>query len=129
MTRYHLLDADTDPEGVADRVGRQLASAPVDVAFVSIGENGHLAFNDPPADFATERPSLIVQLDDACRRQQVADRRKAEAVRACFEGDISPMVPASILRSHDNTTAFLDRDSAALLKSSTRGDILTADTA
>jgi glucosamine-6-phosphate deaminase len=43
------------------------------VAFVGIGENGHLAFNDPPADFNTEEPYLIVNLDDACRRQQLGE--------------------------------------------------------
>jgi glucosamine-6-phosphate deaminase len=42
----------------------------VDIALVGIGENGHLAFNDPPADFETEVPYIVVQLDEACRRQQ-----------------------------------------------------------
>ena len=55
MTRYHLLDGERDPSRVAEDVGRELARAPIDVAFVGIGENGHLAFNDPPADFATTR--------------------------------------------------------------------------
>jgi glucosamine-6-phosphate deaminase len=54
-------------------VGHQIASAPIDVAFVGIGENGHLAFNDPPADFDTREPYLVVDLDDACRRQQVGE--------------------------------------------------------
>src|SRR5436309_14842158 len=73
ITRYHLLDGESDPASVAREVGAKLASAPVDVAFVGIGENGHLAFNDPPADFDTEEPYLIVNLDDACRRQQVGE--------------------------------------------------------
>lgn len=73
MTRYHLLDAAQDAAAVAERVGRELASAAADVAFVGIGENGHLAFNDPPADFATDAPYLIVTLDEACRRQQVGE--------------------------------------------------------
>ena len=161
LTRYHFLDADVDADDVAERVGRELARAPVDVAFVGIGENGHLAFNDPPADFETERPYLIVALDDMCRRQQVGegwfasiadvparavsmsvrqilksreiicvvpDARKAEAVRACFDGEVSPMAPASILRTHENTSVYLDSDSAALLPPSTRGNILTDDT-
>jgi len=160
IVRYHLLDVERDANGVAERVGRELARAPIDIAFVGIGENGHLAFNDPPADFETERPYVIVALDDACRRQQVGegwfasiadvpshavsmsvhqilasreiiavvpDARKAEAVRACFEGDISPMAPASILRRHANTVVYLDRDSAALLAPSIRGDILADD--
>jgi len=73
ITRHHFLDGDKNPVEVAERVGKELASAPVDIAFVGIGENGHLAFNDPPADFETEQPYLIVKLDDACRRQQVGE--------------------------------------------------------
>jgi glucosamine-6-phosphate deaminase len=73
LTRYHLLDGEHDAARMADEVGRAISSAPVDVAFVGIGENGHLAFNDPPADFATEQPYLIVTLDEACRRQQVGE--------------------------------------------------------
>src|SRR5215208_8023993 len=70
---YHLLDAETDPQAVAERVGGELARQPVDVAFVGIGENGHLAFNDPPADFDSTSPYLVVTLDEACRRQQVGE--------------------------------------------------------
>ena len=73
IRQYHLLDAERDPLEVAARVGGELAKAPVDVAFVGIGENGHLAFNDPPADFETETPYLVVTLDEACRRQQVGE--------------------------------------------------------
>jgi glucosamine-6-phosphate deaminase len=160
LGRYHLLDGEKDAQGVADEVGRALASAPVDVAFVGIGENGHLAFNDPPADFQTERPYLVVTLDEACRRQQVGegwfksvaevpaqaismsvrqilksreiicvvpDARKAVAVKSSLEGDISPMAPASILRTHGNTTVYLDRDSAAQLQPAARGEILRTD--
>jgi glucosamine-6-phosphate deaminase len=148
IAKYHLLDGDADPAEVVRRVGRELTSAPIDVAFVGIGENGHLAFNDPPADFQTEEPYLVVDLDEACRQQQVGeawfsdisqvpkqalsmsvrqilkakeilavvpDSRKAQAVKACFEGEISPMAPASILRTHSNATVYLDRNSAALL--------------
>ena len=162
IARYHLLDGEHDAARVADEVGRELAKAPVDVAFVGIGENGHLAFNDPPADFETERPYVIVTLDEACRRQQVGegwfaslsevpsqaismsvrqilksreiicvvpDARKAAAVKACLEGDVSPMMPASILRTHAGTTVYLDRDSAAQLQPATRGEILQSDAA
>ena len=137
---------------VARRVGEAISAAPVDVAFVGIGENGHLAFNDPPADFEAEEPYLVVRLDEACRRQQVGegwfggisdvprqaismsvrqilkskeiicvvpDARKASAVKMCFEGEISPMAPASILRTHPTTTVFLDRESAKLLSPTT----------
>jgi glucosamine-6-phosphate deaminase len=154
IRRYHLLDAETDAHGTADRVGRALAAAPVDLAFVGIGENGHLAFNDPPADFETARPYLVVTLDEACRRQQVGegwfasigdvpaqaismsvrqilsaaeivavvpDLRKAEAVRSCVEGPVSPLAPASILRTHARTTLYLDAESASLLRPESRG--------
>ncbi|MGA9508432.1 MAG: glucosamine-6-phosphate deaminase [Candidatus Sulfotelmatobacter sp.] len=74
IANYHLLEGDAiDPLGVVTRVGKQLASLPVDIAFLGIGENGHIAFNDPPADFQTEEPYIIVNLDEACRQQQVGE--------------------------------------------------------
>ena len=57
----------------AGAVSQAIAARPIDVAFVGIGENGHLAFNDPPADFTTEAAYLVVELDEACRRQQVGE--------------------------------------------------------
>jgi len=162
IVRYHLLDGERDAARVAEDVGRAIAEQPIDVAFVGIGENGHLAFNDPPADFETARPYLIVTLDEACRRQQVGegwfasaaevpsqaismsvrqilksreiicvvpDARKAGAVKACLDGAVSPSAPASILRTHANTTVYLDRESAALLDPASRGEILQSDTA
>ena len=152
MVHYHLLNGDEDPAEVIRRTGEALQSEPIDVAFVGIGENGHLAFNDPPADFETEEPYIIVTLDEPCRRQQlgegwfdsladvprraismsvrqilktkqilciVPDARKANAVKACFDGEISPLAPASILRTHPNTTVYLDKNSAALLQPAT----------
>ncbi len=148
ITRFHMLDGDKDPRDVCRQVGREIQSAPIDCAFVGIGENGHLAFNDPPADFETTEPYLVVDLDEACRRQQVGegwfptfedvpskaisisinqilasrdivcvvpDLRKAEAVRNCLAGPVSPMAPASILQTHPNTTVYLDTASASLL--------------
>ena len=71
---FHFLAGDAaDPAAECRRVGAFLARAPIDVAFVGIGENGHLAFNDPPADFETEEPYLVVELDEACRRQQLGE--------------------------------------------------------
>jgi glucosamine-6-phosphate deaminase len=152
VTQYHLLDGNDDLQKVLRQVAEALSSALIDVAFVGIGENGHLAFNDPPADFQAEAPYLLVNLDEACRRQQVGegwfadisevprqaismsvrqilkaneiicvvpDARKAKAVKICVEGEISPMAPASILRTHPATTVYLDRESASLLSSAT----------
>lgn len=73
LQNYHLLDGEANPQEVCARLGALIAAAPIDVAFVGIGENGHLAFNDPPADFETEEPYLIVNLDEACRRQQLGE--------------------------------------------------------
>lgn len=53
--------------------GESLSARTVDVAFVGIGENAHLAFNDPPANFETRTPYLVVDLDEACRRQQLGE--------------------------------------------------------
>ncbi len=55
------------------RVGQLITQQKVDVAFVGIGENGHLAFNDPPANFEIDEPYIVVNLDDACRQQQVGE--------------------------------------------------------
>lgn len=148
ITQHHLLNGELDPKAVANQVGSELQSRPVDLAFAGIGENAHLAFNDPPADFKIMEPYLIVELDQACRQQQVnegwfadlsdvpkraismsirqilsareiiavvPDARKAQAVKACLEGEVSPLAPASILREHPNATIYLDKDSAALL--------------
>jgi glucosamine-6-phosphate deaminase len=149
IRRYHLLAGDAaDPAAVAREIGKQIALAPIDIAFLGIGENGHIAFNDPPADFETEEPYIVVTLDESCRQQQVGeawfanisqvpkqalsmsakqilkakeilavvpDKRKANAVKACFEREISPMAPASILRRHPNATIYLDTQSASML--------------
>ena len=73
IVKYHLLDGARDPHQVASEGGQAIASAPIDLAFCGIGENAHLAFNDPPADFETDEPYLVVNLDEACRRQQVGE--------------------------------------------------------
>src|SRR5438876_10169631 len=73
ISKYHFLEGDGDVPKAVRKVAAELIRAPIDVAFIGIGENGHLAFNDPPADFQTEEPFLIVDLDEACRRQQVGE--------------------------------------------------------
>ncbi len=73
LRTFHFLDGEGDPRAECKRVAEIIRRHPIDVAFVGIGENGHLAFNDPPADFDTEEPYLVVQLDDACRRQQLGE--------------------------------------------------------
>jgi len=62
-----------DPKKECHKLGTIIAAHPIDAAMVGIGENGHLAFNDPPADFKTEQPYIIVELDERCRRQQLGE--------------------------------------------------------
>lgn len=72
--KFHFLEGDSnDIAAVICEVGKQVSSAPIDVAFIGIGENAHIAFNDPPADFETEEPYVVVTLDRACRRQQLGE--------------------------------------------------------
>lgn len=73
LKAFHYVNGEDDPQAECRRLGAIIRENPIDVAFVGIGENGHLAFNDPPADFATEEPYLAVNLDDACRRQQLGE--------------------------------------------------------
>jgi len=70
----HWVPGDAaDLQGAVKQLNRRIAVETVDAAFVGIGENGHLAFNDPPADFETEQPYIVVELDEACRRQQLGE--------------------------------------------------------
>lgn len=139
----------SDPDAECVRYAALLTEAPIDLVCMGIGENGHIAFNDPPvADFRDPLAVKVVELDDACRRQQVNDgcfpdldsvphraisltcptlmsarhlvcsvpgERKAEAVRATLTGPVSTACPASILRTHDSATLYLDNDSASLI--------------
>jgi glucosamine-6-phosphate deaminase len=73
LQAFHFLNGEGNSQAECNRVAEIIRRHPIDVAFVGIGENGHLAFNDPPADFETEEPYLVVQLDDACRRQQLGE--------------------------------------------------------
>ena len=59
ITKLHLLNGEADTKTVIRETNAAISSAPIDVSFVGIGENGHLAFNDPPADFETEEPYII----------------------------------------------------------------------
>lgn len=70
---FYFLNGEGDAQEECYRVGGILEQHPIDVAFVGIGENGHLAFNDPPADFDTDEPYSCVKLDQACRQQQASE--------------------------------------------------------
>jgi glucosamine-6-phosphate deaminase len=149
IKEFHYIDGDGEIAAELARQNDLLANTQIDVAFLGIGVNGRLAFNDPPADFDIEKPYIEVSLDEDCRKQQLSEgwfqriqdvprkaismsisqimksqaifctapeRRKAEAVKACVEGPVSPLAPASILQKHEEATIYLDPDSAELLQ-------------
>ena len=70
---FNYVNGDNEPYEECARLGKLISKHPIDVAFVGIGENSHLAFNDPPADFETEESYLVVTLNEACRRQQMGE--------------------------------------------------------
>ncbi|PIE34290.1 glucosamine-6-phosphate deaminase [candidate division KSB3 bacterium] len=71
---FHFVEGDRpDPVEECRRLGDIIEAHPIDAAFIGIGENGHLAFNDPPADFEIENPYIVVDLDEACRKQQLGE--------------------------------------------------------
>ena len=148
LRAFHYVDAEKDPQATCKRLGERIKQHPIDVAFIGIGENGHIAFNDPPADFKTEEAYLVVNLDEACRKQQmgegwfptlndvpkqaismsprqimkskaiictVPDERKATAVKNTLDRDVTPDVPATILKEHANCTLYLDEPAASKL--------------
>lgn len=73
LRAFHFINGAGDCRAECERLGELIARHPIDAAFVGIGENGHLAFNDPPADFEAEQPYIVVDLDEACRRQQLGE--------------------------------------------------------
>jgi glucosamine-6-phosphate deaminase len=70
---FNPVDGESDPQAETQRLNALIAGRRIDVCFAGIGENCHLAFNDPPADFETTEPYIVVTLDEACRRQQFGE--------------------------------------------------------
>lgn len=122
IVNFHFIDGDAaDPSAIVREVARQLASAPIDVAFLGIGENGHIAFNDPPADFATEDPYIIVNLDEACRRQQVGEGWFADISEVPTRA-IS-MSPRQILKARELIVCVPDKRKANAVKMCVEAEI------
>ena len=146
LKEFFYIDGEVDPAVEIQRLNDLIQDRQIDVAFVGIGENAHLAFNDPPADFETEEPFIEVELDIDCRQQQfnegwfpsvetvpqkaismsvkqilksnsiictVPGERKVEAVKRTLENDPTPMIPATILKSHKSVFLYLDQASSA----------------
>jgi glucosamine-6-phosphate deaminase len=120
--QVNLLDGDgPDPLAECRRYASLLAEAPIDVACIGIGENGHLAFNDPPADFNTRELVNIVQLDEACRRQQVGEGHFATVADVPTQA-LSLSIPA-ILAARTISCAVPDQRKAQAVSCSLDGPI------
>lgn len=146
--KYHLIDGTRDTDETIAELTALLDESPVDVGLIGIGENGHIAFNDPPADFEDKRAYKVVTLDERCLQQQVGEgwfaskeeaykqaismtcdrimqcksiisvvpyKVKAEAIYNTLTNEVTNMVPATLLKTHPDTTIYCDPDSAALL--------------
>lgn len=122
IVEYHFIEGDAaDLSAAIRKVSVQLRSAPIDLAFVGIGENGHIAFNDPPADFETHDPYIIVNLDEPCRRQQVGE--------GWFSGipevptRAISMSPQQIVKAREIIAVVPDARKAAAVRLCLEGDV------
>ena len=146
--KAHLINGSANPEETIAELTALLNERPIDVGLIGIGENGHIAFNDPPADFNDTRTYKVVTLDDRCLQQQIGEgwfknveetykqaismtapqimkskviisvvpyKVKAEAIYNTLTKDLTPMVPATLLKEHADCTVYVDADSASLL--------------
>ena len=122
LNAFHYVNGDApDPQAECARVGALLSAHPIDVALVGIGENGHLAFNDPPADFETDEPYIIVNLDEACRRQQMGEGwfpTLDDVPRQAISMSIR-----QIMKSRSIIAAIPDTRKAAAVKAALEGEI------
>lgn len=148
--KVHLINGKNDPEDTIKELTELLSEAPIDLGMIGIGENGHIAFNDPPADFNDTRAYKVVTLDDRCLRQQVGEgwfksveetykqaismtcpeimkckviisvvpyAVKAEAIYNTLTRELTPEVPATLLKTHADCTVYCDCESSSKLTS------------
>ena len=144
----YLINGQQNPEETIAELTALLNEKPIDVGLIGIGENGHIAFNDPPADFDDQRAYKVVTLDERCLQQQIGEgwfknvdetykqaismtcsqimkcksiisvvpyKVKAEAIYNTLTRDLTPEVPATLLKQHADCTIYCDKDSASLL--------------
>ena len=146
--KVHLINGQQDPEETIKELSALVNEQPIDLGMIGIGENGHIAFNDPPADFFDKRAYKVVELDERCLQQQIGEgwfknreetykkaismtcpqimkcksiisvvpySVKAEAVYNTLTRELTPDVPATLLKEHADCTLYCDSESAALL--------------
>ena len=146
----HYVDTNSDVNQLIKKLTNEIQKSPIDVGLIGIGENAHIAFNDPPADFASDEAFIIVELAESCRRQQLGEgwfetledvpkravtitvqqilkcrhiisavpfKVKAQAIYDTLTAsEITPTIPATALRNHDDVTLYLDCDSASMIE-------------
>ncbi len=122
LDAFHYVAGEAaDPAEECRRLGRLIAAHPIDVACIGIGENGHLAFNDPPADFDTDEPYIVVNLDAACRRQQLGEGwfpNLEDVPRQAISMSIR-----QIMKSANIVCTVPDRRKAEAVKNALRGPV------
>jgi glucosamine-6-phosphate deaminase len=121
LCAFHYVSGDKNPEGECLRLGLLIKEHPIDVAFIGIGENGHLAFNDPPADFEIEDAYLVVNLDKKCRLQQMGEGW-FETLQEVPEQAISMSVK-QIMKSRSIICSVPDARKAEAVKGALKGVI------
>jgi glucosamine-6-phosphate deaminase len=117
----YLVNGENDPVDECQRLNSIIDLHPIDVALVGIGENGHLAFNDPPADFNTKEPYIIVELEEQCRMQQY-NEGWFESVSDVPARAISMSIN-QILKSKDIICSVPDLRKAKAVKDSLEGPV------
>ncbi len=73
VRKFHSVDVEGNIREKIERLSGEIRKKPVDIGIIGIGVNGHIAFNDPPANFETRDPYIVVELDDQCKLQQVSE--------------------------------------------------------
>ena len=125
LAAFHPIAGDAaDPQAECNRLAALIGGRAIDVLFCGIGENGHLAFNDPPADFETEEPYLVVPLDEACRRQQVGEgwfRKLSEVPKQAIS-----MSVRQIMRADAIVSAVPDERKAEVVREAVDGPVTPA---
>jgi glucosamine-6-phosphate deaminase len=146
LKKFHSVDVEGDLDQIIRTLTFEIRKKPVDIGLIGIGVNGHIAFNDPPADFDTREAYIIVDLDYQCRLQQVDEgwfkslndvpvkavsmtpwqimqcktiiscvphKVKAISVRNTLINKLTNIVPATLLKQHNDFHLYLDNDSAS----------------
>jgi glucosamine-6-phosphate deaminase len=141
----YLVNGEGDISAHIAELCKEIAKAPIDLALIGIGENAHIAFNDPPADFNTTEAYMVVDLDEECKAQQVREgwfesnqtvpkqaitmtvqqilksktiiscvpnQVKANAIQRTLQDGVTNLIPASVLKTHENWLLYLDAASS-----------------